>query len=414
MAQLLDCPPELMEMIAYNLDASSLCAFRHTCKGLEKSSFRPFGSLFTRLRHCLTIHSLDVLYYITAHPSFGPFVRSILINTYIVEGPLEDFIVSPRTYADWALWVRLSQQSRDSHLLTADPFKGLLRRRLAHILHNLAGYQKPLEIGVYQNPGEGCGAFWPWQDKYVMGHAFNCVDVYPEIIQSVINEGFDSQCNIEAVHLQLPRRREYTRFPVREAVSRFSDPDTGMIKPGINFTLEYERAELRYPHLLIHKHADMSLLLQNRQITFPKSALSCYDPGDGAFGLTFPCRRLELRHSRQYWAQVKYFLRRSGLRSLALHDVTFESVSVPQFIHCLLGLKLDMLSMEIVSCTPTALLPPPPQTLRHDKVAGQGGERHAWTGRGEVEAGLEALLMEVIANEAAELEAATDEAEDPA
>lgn len=75
-------PPEMLIQICDFADPKSLIALRRTCRIISQCALTPFCNVhFSERRHILSRHSLEELVKITAHPVFGPFVRTIKLGS---------------------------------------------------------------------------------------------------------------------------------------------------------------------------------------------------------------------------------------------------------------------------------------------------------------------------------------------
>lgn len=74
-------PTELLTAVAEAADSNDLLALRLTSRRLRDTSEEPFGTAFFTIRkHIISRHSLQGLVEITAHPTFGQYVRTVMIG----------------------------------------------------------------------------------------------------------------------------------------------------------------------------------------------------------------------------------------------------------------------------------------------------------------------------------------------
>lgn len=75
-------PAEMLMQICDFADPKSLITLRRTCRIISQCAMTPFCNVhFSERRHILSRHSLLELVKITAHPVFGPFVRTIKLGS---------------------------------------------------------------------------------------------------------------------------------------------------------------------------------------------------------------------------------------------------------------------------------------------------------------------------------------------
>lgn len=80
MAALLSLPTELLCCIADHATAHDLCNLRLVCKQLSNAAEKPYAiAHFAERQLLLSVSSIRTLLNITAHPVFGPYVRSITL-----------------------------------------------------------------------------------------------------------------------------------------------------------------------------------------------------------------------------------------------------------------------------------------------------------------------------------------------
>ncbi|KAL8716227.1 MAG: hypothetical protein Q9220_000132 [cf. Caloplaca sp. 1 TL-2023] len=83
---LLDLPPEVVDAVAGNLDLTSLCSIRLTCKHLSLVCIGPrFLSLFANQKTDLTSESLGGLIHLANHPIFGGAVKRLTVVAVVYD-----------------------------------------------------------------------------------------------------------------------------------------------------------------------------------------------------------------------------------------------------------------------------------------------------------------------------------------
>ncbi|KEQ67684.1 uncharacterized protein M437DRAFT_80326 [Aureobasidium melanogenum CBS 110374] len=79
---MLDLPLEILEHVVTFVGPEGLIALRTTCKKLEEATRSRFIDRFIECRrHVLSIYSLKALIDIAAHPHFGRFVKTVILDT---------------------------------------------------------------------------------------------------------------------------------------------------------------------------------------------------------------------------------------------------------------------------------------------------------------------------------------------
>jgi hypothetical protein len=151
----LTLPDELLPNISDNVAPEDLPNFRLTCKTLANIAAQHFGE--KRLAHrrfIFTEYSLKGLVDMTAHPVFGPCVRSIMFGTDRTTNQLEVLTstLESRNITDYTDMIRVLQlyrerwDQRSTFLASQD-----LSRLLVAALINLSWHRTSVSLGIFND-----------------------------------------------------------------------------------------------------------------------------------------------------------------------------------------------------------------------------------------------------------------------
>jgi hypothetical protein len=151
----LTLPDELLTNIVDNVTSEDLPNFRLTCKTLANIAAKLFGE--KRLAHrrfIFTDYSLKGLVDMTAHPVFGPCIKSIMFGTDRLTNQLEVLMASLKSkkITDHTEAMRILQSYHERWVklskFTESPD---LSRMLVTSLTNLSGYGTNVSLGIFNN-----------------------------------------------------------------------------------------------------------------------------------------------------------------------------------------------------------------------------------------------------------------------
>lgn len=155
----LTLPDELLTNISENVAPGDLPDFRLTCKTLANIAAKQFGEKrLARRRFIFTEYSLKGLVDMTAHPIFGPCIKSIMFGTDHLTNELEALMNALKSHkiTDPAEAMDILHEYHE-HCKKNSKFFGSreLSRMLEAALTNLLSHGTSVSLGIFNNMRDG-------------------------------------------------------------------------------------------------------------------------------------------------------------------------------------------------------------------------------------------------------------------
>lgn len=237
-------PVELLDKIFWLVKKPDLVNLRLVSKPICAIANRPFAVRnFSKRRHVITKQSMETLLDISAHETFGAYIRAIAFN------PATRILGSYVT----------GRKIVDNSLVDSGEFSALLQQ----VLGNLKKNTSSIAIGVYEDDSFGRGSrdqqgYHGEQTLY--GSAFGTLFRTPETLQLVMAETRKAEINLDGLGVSLS---DFTRDGAKHRTHKLIKEFLGSRHSPMDllFIWEYTNGELDYNHAQSHLSFSASSLL---------------------------------------------------------------------------------------------------------------------------------------------------------